>query len=140
MTTTTKNKDVAYYLGLPYAVEITAIAERDGGGYNACVPLLGRWSAVGDGATIEEAARNLYDALPSLLQDWLDRGVTIPEPVDGVATEASEYKGKLLLRMPKSLHAKAARIAEREGVSLNMFMTAAIAEAVGAKLGALARR
>ena len=32
--------------------------------------------------------------------------------------------GRLLLRMPAALHAELARTAEREGVSLNQFITA----------------
>lgn len=40
------------------------------------------------------------------------------------------HSGKLLLRMPQSLHADLARAAEREGVSLNAFISAALAGAV----------
>jgi HicB family len=45
--------------------------------------------------------------------------------------DANGYSGRLLLRMPPELHAEAARVAEREGVSLNQFITGALAEAVG---------
>ncbi|PWB40712.1 MAG: hypothetical protein C3F19_09470 [Rhodocyclales bacterium] len=33
-----------------------------------------------------------------------------------------EYSGRLVLRMPQSLHAKLAQAAEAEGVSLNTYM------------------
>lgn len=37
----------------------------------------------------------------------------------------------MVLRLPKSLHKKAARLAERDGVSLNQFIVAGLAEHVG---------
>src|SRR4026207_2447333 len=39
--------------------------------------------------------------------------------------------GRLLLRMPAALHAELARTAEREGVSLNQFITRTLAGRVG---------
>jgi hypothetical protein len=39
--------------------------------------------------------------------------------------------GRLLLRMPPELHAEVAQAAEREQVSLNQFITTAVAGAVG---------
>ncbi len=39
--------------------------------------------------------------------------------------------GRLLLRMPRTLHADLARAAEREGTSLNGFITGALASAIG---------
>src|SRR3712207_3823311 len=39
--------------------------------------------------------------------------------------------GRLLLRMPAELHAELARAAEREGVSLNAFITSSLASRVG---------
>jgi multisubunit Na+/H+ antiporter MnhC subunit len=39
--------------------------------------------------------------------------------------------GRLLLRMPRTLHADLAQAAEREGTSLNQFITAALATRIG---------
>ncbi len=39
--------------------------------------------------------------------------------------------GRLLLRMPAQLHAELARVAEREGVSLNQFITGTLAARIG---------
>lgn len=39
--------------------------------------------------------------------------------------------GRLLLRMPAALHAELAQWAEREGVSLNQFITRALASRIG---------
>jgi hypothetical protein len=46
---------------------------------------------------------------------------------------ASSYSGRLLLRMPASLHQELARASDRDGVSLNQFITSALAGAVGWK-------
>ena len=39
--------------------------------------------------------------------------------------------GRLLLRMPAKLHAELARAAEREGVSLNQFITTTLSSRIG---------
>jgi hypothetical protein len=44
--------------------------------------------------------------------------------------EPPGHSGRLLLRMPQTLHAELARAADREGVSLNTFITGALAGAV----------
>lgn len=44
---------------------------------------------------------------------------------------ASSFSGKVLLRMPKKLHRDAERNATRDGVSLNTWLTTAIAREVG---------
>jgi hypothetical protein len=44
---------------------------------------------------------------------------------------SGSHSGRLLLRMPESLHAELARASERAGLSLNAFINEALAEAVG---------
>jgi len=90
------NQNLAHYLSLPYAVEILPIQAEAGGGYSACIPRLGRHSAVGDGETPEAAHADLRAALPSLIEDWLAQGVAIPEPetVSGAIKSAKEYEVK----------------------------------------------
>ena len=44
---------------------------------------------------------------------------------------ASEPSGRLLLRMPRSLHGALAQIAERDGTSLNQLITGTLASAIG---------
>jgi HicB family len=51
-------------------------------------------------------------------------------PPNEEEAEAS-HSGRLLLRMPQSLHAELARTAEREGTSLNGFITGVLSSAVG---------
>jgi hypothetical protein len=43
---------------------------------------------------------------------------------------ASSHSGKLLVRMPRTLHAELAAAADREGVSLNAFIVGALGGAV----------
>lgn len=43
-------------------------------------------------------------------------------------TPSEDYSGKLVLRMPKQLHADLAAAAEREGVSLNQYLVYLLAE------------
>ena len=45
--------------------------------------------------------------------------------------EDEGHSGRLLLRMPQSLHGELARAAEREHVSLNAYITAALSATVG---------
>lgn len=71
-----------------------------------------------------------YAKLEAVAADWLaaalERGQSIPEPF-----ENTEFSGKLVLRLPKSLHKKTARLASRDGVSLNQFIVTALAEYAG---------
>lgn len=56
----------------------------------------------------------------------------LPQSVEGeAARKERSHSGRLLLRMPESLHAELARAADRAGVSLNQFITSALADVVG---------
>ena len=50
--------------------------------------------------------------------------------IGGEAPAEDGHSGRLLLRMPRTLHSDLARAAEREGVSLNAFITSALAATV----------
>jgi HicB family len=61
------------------------------------------------------------------------RRAAAPQPSETLRPpdeEDATHSGKLLLRMPPSLHAELSREAEQEGVSLNAFITSALAGAV----------
>jgi len=56
------------------------------------------------------------------------------EPAESPSAEAksrNSHSGRLMLRMPQSLHAELAQAAEREEVSLNQFITNSLAASVG---------
>jgi hypothetical protein len=44
--------------------------------------------------------------------------------------KSGTYSGRLLLRMPRTLHEQLAKASERDGVSLNQFITGVLASAV----------
>lgn len=76
----------------------------------------------GRGATPEEAVQRALAAA----EGALGNGVKA-EPV---AQASPQHSGKLLVRMPATLHDELARAAEAEGVSLNQLITGALASAV----------
>jgi RNA polymerase sigma factor (sigma-70 family) len=104
-----------------YHIEL--VQADSGGGWTAKVEELPDCAA--EGATAEEAAARVQDAI----RDWVAAaraaGREVPKP-----RSASSHSGRLLVRMPQSLHAELARAAEREEVSLNQFITSSLASAV----------
>lgn len=112
---------VASHLKQPYARLI--IPETDGTFRGEILEFPG---CITTGDTPDEALNALEDAAKNWLEAALVRGQSIPNPVD-----ASEFSGRLVLRLPRSLHKRAARLAEREGVSLNQFISVSLAECVG---------
>ena len=55
----------------------------------------------------------------------------LAEPVEPSAKSRGRHSGRLMLRMPQSLHAELAEAAEREEVSLNQYITNTLAAGVG---------
>ncbi|MCY4455039.1 MAG: toxin-antitoxin system HicB family antitoxin [Chloroflexi bacterium] len=82
--------------------------------------------AISEGDTPQEALTNGRDALATVIAAMLDRGQEIPEPF-----ELREFSGTTQLRMPPSLHARAVALARRDNVSLNRFLSAAVAHYIG---------
>jgi len=78
------------------------------------------------GDTAGEALASLERVAESWLDLTLSKGQSIPVPI-----EDSQFSGKLVLRLPRSLHRKAAHAAKHEGVSLNQFIVACVAETIG---------
>jgi|HubBroStandDraft_1064217.scaffolds.fasta_scaffold290534_2 predicted RNase H-like HicB family nuclease len=113
----------AEYLKKPYGRLL--IPEEDDGGYRG--EIIEFPGCFAEGETAAEAAANLEDAAYSWLESTIAKGQTIPQPM-----EELEYSGKLVVRLPKSLHRHAAFAANRDGVSLNQFIVSSIAEQVGA--------
>jgi RNA polymerase sigma-B factor len=70
-------------------------------------------------------------------QDRAYSGAEMAVP-EGQPEGRPTHSGRLLVRMPASLHTELARTAEREGVSLNSLVTGALAGAVGWRDGAAA--
>jgi predicted RNase H-like HicB family nuclease len=77
------------------------------------------------GKTSDEALDGIESAMAKWIGIALEEGRDIPEP-----KSAATHSGRLLLRMPKTLHADLTRASEREGVSLNQFITDVLASAI----------
>ena len=113
--------ELARYLDAPYVRMIIPNAEE--GGYLAEVLELP--GCITEGDTLEEAYRNLEEAMAGWIEASLENGRPIPEAVGD-----KEYSGHFPLRMSAELHRAAALRAMQEGVSLNQWIVGAIAEKV----------
>jgi antitoxin HicB len=106
-------KDVNYYLSLPYTFQVRHV-EDDGQSYFwANVKELDGCHTNAD--TWEEAYADLQQVLKDHIEIKLEYGDPIPEPQE-------EYSGKILVRVPKSLHRQLIFKADEEGISLNQYM------------------
>jgi predicted RNase H-like HicB family nuclease len=111
------------YLKEPYSRIL--IPDEDSGTYTALI--LEFPGCITQGDTPQEAYEHLEDAA----QDWIEAARDLKQEIPSPSQSLS-FGGKILLRLPKSLHRQLALIAEREGVSLNQFIVSALAEKVGA--------
>jgi antitoxin HicB len=114
---------VENYLKLPYTMTIQ-YQDEQGGYYVAGYQELPDLTMTG--ATPEEAIKELLIEAPEWFELNIKSGYKIPLP-----SRQSRYSGRINFRMPKQLHAKVAAIAQREGVSLNQYLLAAVAQAAG---------
>jgi len=113
---------------MDYKVEIIKLSEEDGGGYLAIVPKLP--GCMSDGSTPQEALENVQDAIKCWIETAREKGRQIPPPDE---YKEEEYSGRLVLRIPKSLHKRLAEEAKKEGVSLNSFIQHLISYALGCR-------
>jgi predicted RNase H-like HicB family nuclease len=123
MARTDKMMSPAEYLRRPYGRLV--VPEADGTFRGEIIEFPG-CIAVGD--TAAEALANLEDVAANWLEATIAKGQRVPDPLEDV-----EFSGKLVVRLPKSLHKKAAYLAQHEGVSLNQFIVSSVAEQVGAQ-------
>lgn len=113
----------AEYLKKPYGRVV--IPESDGTFRAEIIEFPG---CIATGDTAAEAFANLEDVAAGWIEATLAKGMRIPAPI-----ETGGYSGKLVLRLGKSVHKKAAHEAARDGVSLNTFIANCVAERVGAR-------
>ena len=106
--------DVKEYMKLPYRVVIQHISDDDDSYYFATVKEFD--GCMSHGNTYPEAFENIQKAMEGWIETKLGNGFEVPLPVD-----ESKYSGKFVLRLPKTLHARLALEAEKEGVSLNQY-------------------
>ena len=106
--------DAKEYLKLPYRIVIQHMNDESGSYYFATVQEFDGCMSHGD--TYAEAYENIQEAMEGWIETKLENGFEVPLPLN-----ESQYSGKFVLRLPKSLHARLAMEAEKEGVSLNQY-------------------
>ena len=113
------NKDLDYYLSLPYT---TLLRKDEEGDVVARIDELP--GCVAHGKDNVEALSELESMKRLWIEDCLERGQEVPEP----HVEETLPSGKWVQRVPRSLHAKLTRAARKEGVSLNQLVTSILSE------------
>lgn len=111
---------VEHYMARPYRMEIY----WDNDYWAAEFPELP--GLVAGSETWDGLQGAIDDAKRSWFESAIQHADPIPEPRDD-----SSFSGKLVLRMSKSLHAQASRVADREEVSLNTLIIAALSKELG---------
>lgn len=109
----TETKDLEYYMSLNYSVIFNKIQDENGDYFFGKVAELEGCHT--DADTLEELMEELDQVKKEYIQIKLEHGDPIPEPNDMPS-------GKIVLRMPKTLHWRLAGEAALEGVSLNQYM------------------
>jgi len=119
-------RDLQYFMNLKYDIQLSSIPEEKGGGYEASIPVLGKYTFIGDGATTEEALADLEQTKKETFSSLLKEGVEIPEPKG----KLEDYGGKILVRLPKFLHKALVEQAGENGISLNQHISALLSAGV----------
>jgi antitoxin HicB len=111
------------YLREPYGRVV--MPDESGGYYAEVLEFPGCFA---EGNSVEETYRELENAAESWIEVRLSQGQDIPAPFSNL-----DYSGTVSLRIPRSIHKKAAIMAKKDRVSLNSFLMTAIASRVGAE-------
>lgn len=112
-----ERRPLEYYLALEYPY---TVKPNDGSWFITFPDLPGCMTQVEDSAEISAMAEEIRQLW---IEGEYEDGHSIPEPGDD-----SRYSGKFVLRLPKRLHAELAVAAERNGSSLNAYLTSLLAE------------
>ena len=116
-------KQLKHYAELPYTVIVEQWDDGEGPYWVARIGELPHCLIHAD--TPEEAIREIQEVKMDWIRSNLERGLPIPEP------RPHEYSGQIRLRISPSLHRLLAYRAEGEGLSLNQYMSTALATSVG---------
>lgn len=106
-----------------YRMEIYCIETTDGLEWNVEFPEVK--GCGGAGLSVDEAILDAQQNLAVHLEFLKEEGMDIPIPCSELAKP--EYSGKISLRLGKTLHEKVAKLAEKDGSSINNYIRDAIA-------------
>jgi predicted HicB family RNase H-like nuclease len=88
-----------------------------------------------DVAVYQESYKDAYDGVVCVIQELHSQAVEQARPFPQPSEVEEEFSGRVTLRLTKTIHRHAALAAEREGVSLNHFISTVVATYVGALFG-----
>ena len=113
-----------------YSHLVSPISKADGGGFMFTMPDIP--GVLADGETEPEAIADGREAFLATVSAMADAGQEVPGPAFNVDdfTPASA-SGRVLARLPRSMHLQLTARAKTEGVSLNSLVLAMIAEGLG---------
>lgn len=104
--------EVADYMKLPYTRLVQEMNDESGHYFYGRILELDGCQSTSD--TLNGLYESLNDAMEGYIQIKIQNNLPIPVP-----ETASDYSGKFVVRLPKSLHQRLVIEAEKEGVSLN---------------------
>lgn len=114
---------------IDYPFTVKPLTEEDGGGFSIEYPDLP--GCIADGETIEEAITAGKEAIEAWIETANALGRNIPQPGGESLLFLTDYSGKYVQRLPKSLHAALSSRAKSEGVSINTLALSYIAQGIG---------
>lgn len=120
-----KRKPLEYYLSLQYAITLTE--DKTSGGFVGEIKDLP--GCMTQGETAGETILNMEEARTLWMETAYEEGYIIPlpskspprEPLPKIGDQ-TEYSGKVLLRVPPTLHKELVESAKQEGTSLNQYL------------------
>ncbi len=115
------------YKNMEYPSKIEKLSPEEGGGFFITYPDLPGCSS--DGETIEEAVKMGEDAKICWIETAYEQGKEIPKPFSYI----DSFKGRITVRVPKTMHKELIEEANEEGISLNQYLIYLISK--GMKLG-----
>jgi predicted RNase H-like HicB family nuclease len=116
--------EVETYASLPYTVKVEP--QDDGKGIYYVAKVVELPNLIMTGETREEALKDLEAVKKEWIQTYLELGNKMPVPL-----VSRKYSGKIIVRMPPTLHEVLTKLAENEGVSFNQYMISTLARCAG---------
>jgi len=119
-----------------YSHVVSPIDAADGGGFLFTMPDIP--GVMADGETELEAIADGREAFIATVSAMVDMGQEVPAPAFSAQDFApASASGKILARLPRSMHMQLTARAKTEGVSLNALVLAFIAEGLGRRNASL---
>jgi len=104
------------YKKMDYPNRIEKLSSEDGGGYYITYTDLPSCSS--DGETIEEAIKMGEDARIC----WIETEYEIGKEIPMSFSYMDNFKGRITVRVPKTMHKELIEEADEEGISLNQYL------------------